>query len=209
VPVIAAPPDGEGIEMLEPEPEPGPDRTVVLTEMEAGWTKILGHSPGPPLFDGRDAHEVRGERDEPALPSSAVPDEAIPFGRAMWLTNAEVSALEEGEGAELVVDLTWLAERAHASDYTVSVQVHGDGWRAQHDGTPALGAIPTLKWLAGMRVRDRHRIPLPAGVDADAPYHITVGVYDAFSLEPLPVTRRDLAAQGQGQSVVIHDTRAD
>jgi hypothetical protein len=58
--------------------------------------------------------------------------------------------------------------------------------------------IPTLKWLPGMVVRDRHRLALPPGLDADADYELTVGVYDAFSLEPLAVTDGDRAAAGQG-----------
>ncbi len=99
------------------------------------------------------------------------------------------------------MDLTWRADRdAATSDYTVSVQAHGDGWSAQDDGTPALGAIPTLKWLPGMVIHDRHRLQLPADLPADAPFRVTVGVYDAFSLEPLPVTDAERVRLGQGQS---------
>lgn len=108
------------------------------------------------------------------------------------------------DGDALVVDLTWRADPwASRSDYTVSVQAHGDSWTAQDDGTPALGAIPTLKWLPGMVIRDRHRIQLPADLPADAPYRVTVGVYDAFSLEPLPVTDGERVRLGQGQAVEI------
>jgi len=135
------------------------------------------------------------------------PAEAIPFGDAMWLVGSDVSFDERGDGESwLVVDLVWLSEWAHVGDYTVSAQIHAaDGtWAAQHDGTPALGAIPTLKWLPGMTVRDRHRMRLPRDVAVrETPYTVTVGVYDAFSLEPLPVTRGDLVAAGQGQRVVV------
>ena len=124
----------------------------------------------------------------------------IPFGRAMSL----VSHVVRRSGDELIIDLTWRADAwASRSDYTVSVQAHGEGWSTQDDGTPALGAIPTLKWLPGMVIHDRHRMKLPAGLPADAPYRVTVGVYDAFSLEPLPVTDGELVRRGQGQAVEI------
>ena len=125
----------------------------------------------------------------------------VPFADAMSLTASAVRR----EGDQLIVDLTWRADRdADASDYTVSVQAHGDGWNAQDDGTPALGAIPTLKWLPGMVIHDRHRLQLPAGLPLDAPFHVTVGVYDAFSLEPLPVTDAERVRQGQGQAAEVY-----
>ena len=74
-------------------------------------------------------------------------------------------------------------------------------------GVSALGAIPTLKWLPGMIIRDRHRIPLPPEAAGHAgPYTVTVGVYDAFSLEPLPVTDGELVRQGQGQRAVVFES---
>lgn len=124
----------------------------------------------------------------------------IPFGDAMALAATRVAR----RGDTLVVDLTWRAGAAYRSDYTVSVQVRGDGWSTQDDGTPALGAIPTLKWLPGMRIRDRHRLALPAGLAPGAPIRVSVGVYDAFTLEPLPVTDAELVRQGQGQAVEVH-----
>jgi hypothetical protein len=125
---------------------------------------------------------------------------AVPFGHAMQLVDSRVRRL----GRDVTVDLTWLAEDgAAASDYTVSVQARGDGWSAQHDGTPAQGMIPTLKWLPGMVIHDRHRLRLPDDAPADAPFDLQVGVYDAFSLEPLGVTDGDLVAAGQGEAVLI------
>ena len=139
----------------------------------------------------------------PVAPGPAAPAArpgAVPYAHAMQLLRADV----RHRGEELVADLTWLAEAgASLSDYTVSVQARGDGWAAQHDGTPALGMIPTLKWLPGMVIRDRHRLTLPPGLDEDADYEVTVGVYDAFSLEPLAVTDRERVAAGQGLAARI------
>lgn len=131
-------------------------------------------------------------------------DAALPFGNAMSLVTTRVRRTPTA----LVVDLTWRADaRAFASDYTVSVQAAAaDGaWRAQHDGTPALGAIPTLKWLPGMVIRDRHRLPLPPeAAGHDGPFTVTVGVYDAFSLEPLPVTDAARVRAGEGQRATVY-----
>jgi hypothetical protein len=156
------------------------------------------------LVDGTESVDLgsideRGERLRHLAMPAPAPNE-IPFGRAMTLVDHRTHR----DGDELVVDLTWRADPwASRSDYTVSVQAHGDTWTAQDDGTPALGAIPTLKWLPGMVIRDRHRIQLPADLPEDAPYRVTVGVYDAFSLEPLPVTDGERVRQGQGQAVEI------
>jgi hypothetical protein len=133
-----------------------------------------------------------------ALPAPATG--AVPFGNAMTLLSSSV----RHSGGQLAVDLEWLAERAYESDYTVSVQARGDGWQAQHDGTPALGAIPTLKWLPGMTVHDRHRMELPPEVAPDDAFEVRVVVYDAFNMDPLPVTDAELVRQGQGQAVLIH-----
>jgi hypothetical protein len=132
--------------------------------------------------------------------SLETPPGAVPFADAMTLDRARVRR----DGDSAVVDLDWRAGMlAHASDYTVSVQARGQGWSAQHDGTPALGAIPTLKWLPGMRIHDRHRVELPDDLAPDAPFTVTVGVYDAFSLEPLPVTNGERVRRGEGQAAVV------
>jgi hypothetical protein len=142
------------------------------------------------------ARDAMAETRPPRYPP---PPGAVPFGYAMLLLESAV----EREGGELIVDLTWRSELAHRSDYTVSVQVHGEGWQAQHDGIPALGAIPTLKWLPGMVIHDRHRIRLPDDLPPDAPYRVIVAVYDAFDFEPLPITDGELVREGQGQAVEI------
>ncbi len=127
---------------------------------------------------------------------------AIPFGDAMTLLGHTLRR----SGNQLVVDLSWRAERAYRSDFTVSVQATAEGgFFAQHDGTPASGSYPTLKWLPGQRVWDRHRISLPPDWPRDRPIHVTVGVYDAFSLEPLPVTDAERVRDGQGQRATLYE----
>jgi len=177
-------------------------------EVRVGVYRVTARGPGAGAVA-----IAGGERDAVVIGrvSLRVPDDprdlptqpGIPFDSAMSLVAHDVRR----EDGEIVVDLTWRAERAYESDYTVSVQVHGEGWDAQDDGTPALGAIPTLKWLRGMVVHDRHRVPLPAGVPPDAPFRVTVGVYDAFSLEPLAVTDGERVRRGEGQAVEVDGGR--
>ena len=132
-----------------------------------------------------------------ALPPVRRGERYLVFGGEMALVGASVRA----RGDEMIADLTWLSLRPLLRDYTVSVQLHGDGWRAQHDGTPALGAIPTLKWIRGTQVTDRHRIRLPAGAHGRA--GVQLSVYDAFTQAPLGVLDERFQRIGQGQAVVL------
>ena len=119
------------------------------------------------------------------------------FGGQMAL----VGVTTERGGGQLVVDLDWLALRPITSDYTVSVKARGAGWTAQHDGTPAQGAVPTLKWVRGLRVRDRHRLTLPA--TAPGPITVSVAVYDAFTGALLGVQDDRLLKLGQGDEATV------
>ncbi len=123
------------------------------------------------------------------LPEPRPAQRYLLFGGEMALTGASL----QGH----TVDLQWLALRPLTRDYSVSVQALGPGWRAQDDGTPALGAIPTLKWIRGIQVRDRHRLTRPEGAKGQGA--LTVAVYDAFTLEPLIVLDDRFLKLGQGQ----------
>jgi hypothetical protein len=100
------------------------------------------------------------------------------------------------DGAEWLVDLQWQALRPLTADWVVSVQARGDGWQAQHDFIPAGGSIPTLKWIPGYTLHDRHRIPLPANADPSTA-HLTLTVYDHFSGQVLPLGDWRLTQAGQ------------
>jgi hypothetical protein len=84
-------------------------------------------------------------------------------------------------------------------DYSVSLGLINEmaGWERKNDGTPALGAIPTFKWVAGWLIEDLRRIPL----DDQAPLgeaRVSLTAYDAFTLEPLRVLDERLVRMGQG-----------
>jgi hypothetical protein len=99
-------------------------------------------------------------------------------------------------GQTLTVALEFLAARPITADYAVKVDLIGPGWqwRVQSDGTPAGGAIPTLKWIAGSRVRDAHTLTVPAGAAAGTA-QLALAVYDSLTQQPLPILDPALAAQ--------------
>ncbi len=127
----------------------------------------------------------------------SVPAGAVPLGNAMWLTGYTVQGALAHAGETVTVDLRFLAARPITADYTVSVALVGPGyrWQTQSDGTPAGGAIPTLKWIAGSQIIDPHHLIIPSGA-APGTASLTLTVYDAFTQRILPVLDPDLAARG-------------
>ena len=136
------------------------------------------------------------------LPQALPGARYIPFGGEMVLVQAEhpVAAVASGS---MRVCLTFVGAQAITHDYTVSVSLDGEGgaWRAQHDGTPALGAIPTLKWIRGITVEDEHTVPLPENASGSGVLRLTV--YDAFTVRPLPVLDERFARLGQGTQIEL------
>ncbi len=102
----------------------------------------------------------------------------VPFADQMALVGARAHG-----GAALKVDLHWLAMRPLVNDYVISARVEGHGLYRAHDSVPALGALPTLKWIRGSRVMDRH--PFELG-DYHGALRVGVVVYDSATRLPLP-----------------------
>ena len=99
----------------------------------------------------------------------------VSFGNRMVLTG--IAGMQRGD--ETLIDVGWLSAQPLIDDYIVSVRAGG----VAHDGVPMLGALPTLKWLRGSHIDDRH--PLSAtGLDGQLG---EIVVYDSVSHEMLPV----------------------
>ena len=113
------------------------------------------------------------------FPAPTAASQVIPFADQMALAGYSVNR----NGSRLTIDLDWLALQPLTADYKISVRVTGDnGQHWAHDGVPALGAIPTLKWIAGSRVADRHVFDLG---DYAGPLTFEVVVYDQVTRIPL------------------------
>ena len=109
-------------------------------------------------------------------------------------------------GAEIKVNLNFTAARPLLRDTVVSVQLTGNGWRVTDDSVPALGAIPTLKWIAGSQVLDPHTLKIPEQA-APGPAQLSVILYDAFTQEPLALLDAELIKQGQAIPIGTVDVR--
>ena len=109
----------------------------------------------------------------------------IRFANQMQLMSAKIQRRDD----VALIDLDWLALQPLTADYIVSVRLEGDGFFKSHDGVPALGAIPTLKWLAGSRITDRHVIALGG---YRGPLRGRVVVYDSATGLPLPKLNKEV-----------------
>ncbi len=135
------------------------------------------------IFDMPPARQVHLAIDRQAgrisVPDATAGERYVPFSDQMILVGSSIQHI----GSQLKVDLQWLSARPLTHDDIVSVRLQGNAYRSAHDGEPALGALPTLKWIAGSLVTDRHPFDLGGYEGA---LRGSVVVYDAFTEEPLP-----------------------
>ncbi len=148
--------------------------------------------------DGTRLAEVTLTSVELERSAASGPPSAIPLGSSILLIGRSISPtgpLHPGE--TVTVDLQFLATRPIVGDYTVKVDLIGPNWawRVQSDATPAGGAIPTLKWIAGSRVADRHTLTLPADAQPGIA-QLALAMYDAFTQQNLPLLDPDLTTLG-------------
>jgi len=122
------------------------------------------------------------------LPSPRPRQHYLSFGGELVLADfGTSSAWVAGESAR--VTLRFLGLRPIVLDYVVSVRVDGaQTIPGPSDSVPALGAIPTFKWIRGSRVDDVHLLqvrPGASGYESARQGQLMVGLYDAFTTEAL------------------------
>jgi hypothetical protein len=120
-----------------------------------------------------------------SLPLPARNARFVPIGRDIALIGASARPAVPGDVA--TVDATLVALRPLTSDHATSIRLMDAGgrWLARHDMQPGLGAVPTLKWIRGSQVVDRHLLPVPEGFDGDT-VQATLVVYERFRDITLP-----------------------
>ncbi len=124
----------------------------------------------------------------------------IPLGQGIvWtgLTNAPLSLAASSP----IFAPRFMSGRPILRDLVVSVRLVGyeaDGfhwaWWDLDDSVPAMGAIPTLKWIGGTQVADPHRLDVPPTAVDGQEIGVLLGVYDAFTNRPLPILDERLTA---------------
>jgi hypothetical protein len=118
----------------------------------------------------------------------------VPLGQGIVWTGTGLSpdqALQSNEN--LVLTQSFLSSRPVLRDQTVSVRLIGfaDGrqwaWWDLDDAIPAMGAIPTLKWIAGSEVRSPHFLTVDSEATAGQEVGGALTLYDAFTERSLPI----------------------
>jgi len=136
------------------------------------------------------------------VPPDAVGVNAV-FGDQLRLLGYQLH--RDGDHLRLV--LHWRAERRMDSDYTIFVHVFDPATAipvAQDDSMPHRGALPTRLWGSGEAVRDVIPVFLDGVPDGD--YGVAVGVYDATTMERLPVVDATGQPRPDGRLVLAGET---
>lgn len=118
----------------------------------------------------------------------------VPMGQGIIWTGGSMPVEGVTPGASLTLRQAFAASWPITNDLVSSVRLIGyeaDGvrwaWWDLSDGVPALGAIPTLKWIAGSQVKDPHVVTVNSATRSGQQVGATLRLYDAFTNRPLPI----------------------
>jgi hypothetical protein len=123
-------------------------------------------------------HEVR-------LPAPAPDARFVPLGDEMALIGVRAQPARAGETMTVDVQLVGLRPLTRDDHTSVRLVDESGRWLSSHDGQPGLGGVPTLKWIRGSRVVDRHLLDLPEDF-AGGTVRATLLAYEWFRMTPLP-----------------------
>lgn len=126
----------------------------------------------------------------------------VPLGQGIVWTGETVNGLALAPGQSVVVDQEFHSGWAINRDLIVSVRliglesdgVHWDWWDLQ-DSVPAMGAIPTLKWVESSFVRSPHRVTVDESATTGQVLTGALTLYDSFTNRPLPILDERITAQ--------------
>lgn len=133
------------------------------------------------------------------LLAAAEPSAYVPLGQGIvWTGDPQSDPVNPGQ--DLVLHQQFQSSAPVTSDQVVSVRLIGfeeDGfhwaWWDLNDAIPAMGAIPTLKWIEGSRVTSPHFVTVNAAAAADQEIGGALTLYDAFTGRVLPILDGRLA----------------
>ena len=118
----------------------------------------------------------------------------VPLGEGIVWTGEVMDGLSLLPGEAVVLGQRFHSSRPINRDYVVSVRLIGlepDGihwaWWDLRDSIPAMGAIPTLKWVEGSFVRSPHRMTVSESAGSNQALTGALILYDAFTNRPLPI----------------------
>lgn len=118
----------------------------------------------------------------------------IPLGQGIVWTGEVDDGLALLPDESVVLNQTFYSGQVINRDLIVSVRLiglepdgaHWDWWDLQ-DSVPAMGAIPTLKWVDGAFVRSPHRVTVAEVATSGQALTGALTLYDAFTNRPLAI----------------------
>lgn len=138
----------------------------------------------------------------------------VPLGRGIVWTGETIDGVTLSPGQNVVLDQALQSGRPLNRDYVVSVRLIGledDGvhwnWWDLNDSIPAMGGIPTLKWIKGSFVRSPHRVTVAENAWPGQALTGALTFYDAFTNRPIPILDERLTSVnpwiplGQGEVI--------
>jgi hypothetical protein len=126
----------------------------------------------------------------------------VPLSQGItWTGNSKFPTAAE-PGQELVIRHSFLSALPVLSDQVVSMRLIGFeedgyhwGWWDLDDTIPAMGAIPTLKWIAGSQVTSPHFVTIDESAEPAQEIGGALTLYDAFTGRVLPILDNRLAGE--------------
>jgi hypothetical protein len=129
-------------------------------------------------------------------------DHYVPFGRGIVWTGRSMMGKNPAIADTFVLEQVFHSSQPVNRDYVVSVRLIGlepDGfhwsWWDLQDSIPAMGAIPTLKWIDGSRVVSPHQMTVQPSATPGQTITAALTLYDAFTNRPLPVLDERITAE--------------
>jgi len=126
----------------------------------------------------------------------------VPLAEGVVWTGETLNGLILAPEETVVVDQEFHSARPINRDYIVSVRLislEADGvhwaWWDLNDSVPAMGAIPTLKWVAGSFVRSPHGVTVAETAKPDQAMTGALTLYDAFTNRPLAILDERITAE--------------
>jgi len=127
----------------------------------------------------------------------------VPLGQGIiWQGEQIEGDLPLSAGQSLTLSQHFLSSRPVMRDYAVSTRLIGfenDGyhwaWWDLDDAIPAMGAIPTLKWITDSRVRSPHFLTVDPTATPDQQIGGVLNLYDAFTGRSLPILDERITAE--------------